>query len=71
MRANVSCFFGYPDIVMLHSMHPLVFLPDRTSSRVVLPAPLTPIRAVSTPGLKAPLIPFRSSRRFYMIYCRT
>ena len=29
--------------------------------RVVLPAPLTPIRQVSTPGLKAPLIPLSSS----------
>ncbi len=29
--------------------------------RVVLPAPLTPIRQVSTPGRNAPLIPLSSS----------
>lgn len=34
-----------------------------TSINVVLPAPLTPIRAVSTLGLKTPLTPFKSSRR--------
>ena len=38
-----------------------VFLPARTSMRVVLPAPLTPMRQVSTPGRKAPLMPSSSS----------
>ncbi|MCD7462128.1 hypothetical protein HAX54_047829 [Datura stramonium] len=37
-------------------IYPPVFLPAKTSINVVLPAPLTPIKAVRTPGLKAPLI---------------
>ena len=41
-----------------------VFLPARTSMRVVLPAPLTPMRQVSTPGRKAPLMPSSSSSMF-------
>ncbi|KAH0468299.1 hypothetical protein IEQ34_003332 [Dendrobium chrysotoxum] len=46
-------------MVMFPSRYPLVFLPASTSIRVVFPAPLTPISAVSTPGLKYPLTPFR------------
>ncbi|KAL0915357.1 hypothetical protein M5K25_015769 [Dendrobium thyrsiflorum] len=45
----------YPEIVIFPSMSPPVFLPAKTSMRVVLPAPLTPTSAVSTPGLKAPV----------------
>nr|GMD85487.1 Coatomer subunit beta-1 [Ipomoea batatas]GMD90779.1 Coatomer subunit beta-1 [Ipomoea batatas] len=59
--AKVSCFFGYPEILMSPSMYPPVFLPANTSIRVVFPAPLTPIKAVRTPGLKAPLTPFNST----------
>uniref|UniRef100_A0A0A8XWR3 Uncharacterized protein n=1 Tax=Arundo donax TaxID=35708 RepID=A0A0A8XWR3_ARUDO len=50
-------------MLMSPSMYPPVFLPANTSIRVVLPAPLTPISAVNTPGLKDPLTPLRSSRR--------
>uniref|UniRef100_A0A2P2JV06 Uncharacterized protein n=1 Tax=Rhizophora mucronata TaxID=61149 RepID=A0A2P2JV06_RHIMU len=59
--AKVSCFLGYPEIIILPSIYPPVFLPANTSIRVVFPAPLTPIKAVRTPGLKAPLTPFRST----------
>ena len=38
-----------------------VFLPASTSMRVVLPAPVTPMRQVSTLGRKAPLMPSSSS----------
>ncbi len=38
-----------------------VFLPASTSMSVVLPAPVTPMRQVSTLGLKAPLMPSSSS----------
>ncbi|KAH0449366.1 hypothetical protein IEQ34_020058 [Dendrobium chrysotoxum] len=48
---------------MLPSMYPTVFLPARTSIKVVFPAPLTPINAVSTPGRNDPLTPFSSSKR--------
>ena len=41
--------------------HSPVFLPASTSMSVVLPAPVTPIRQVSTLGRKAPLMPSSSS----------
>ncbi|BAF24820.1 Os09g0332600 [Oryza sativa Japonica Group] len=56
-------------MVMLPSMYPLVFLPANTSINVVFPAPLTPIRAVSTPGLNEPLMPFNSSNRLSVTPC--
>jgi len=40
-----------------------VFLPASTSMSVVLPAPVTPMRQVSTLGLKAPLMPNSSSNQ--------
>jgi len=39
----------------------LVLRPARTSSRVVLPAPLTPTSAVRMRGRKTPEIPFKIS----------
>ncbi|KAF7806339.1 Coatomer subunit beta-1 [Senna tora] len=59
IRAKVSCFFGYPETRIFPSMYPLFFLPANTSKSVVFPAPLTPIKAVRTPGLNAPLTFFR------------
>jgi hypothetical protein len=38
------------------SMRPAVLRPDSTSIKVVLPAPDTPMSAVSTPGRKLPLM---------------
>ncbi|WVZ91811.1 hypothetical protein U9M48_037937 [Paspalum notatum var. saurae] len=43
---NVSCFLGYPAILIVPSIYPPVFLPANTSSNVVFPAPVIPIRAV-------------------------
>ncbi|PKA63440.1 hypothetical protein AXF42_Ash005335 [Apostasia shenzhenica] len=50
-------------MLIFPSMYPPVFLPASTSIKVVLPAPLTPISAVRTPGLNAPLTPLRSTKR--------
>lgn len=41
-----------------------VFRPARRSRKVVLPAPLAPMSAVSTPGLKHPVMPFSNSSSF-------
>ena len=53
--ANVCCTLGWPDILISPSIYPPVFLPARTSIKVVFPAPLDPIKAVRTPGAKTPL----------------
>lgn len=45
------------------------FRPANTSIRVVFPAPLTPIKAVRTPGLNEPLTPFKSSSRSSVMPC--
>ncbi|KAF4355008.1 hypothetical protein G4B88_008483 [Cannabis sativa] len=54
---------GYPPIRISPSMYPMVFLPARTSSKVVFPAPLTPINAVRTPGLNEPLKYHENNRK--------
>ncbi|CAN0910607.1 hypothetical protein LINGRAHAP2_LOCUS26386 [Linum grandiflorum] len=50
-------------MLMVPSMWPPVFLPAKTSIKVVFPAPLTPTNAVRTPGLKAPLTSCSSCSR--------
>jgi len=60
---------------MFPATYPPVFLPASTSIRVVLPAPVTPIRAVRTPGLKDPLTPFKRTNLFsttpwFLISCK-
>jgi len=53
IRAKVSWLLGNPKIRISPSMYPPVFLPAKTSLRVVFPSPLTLINAVRTPGLNA------------------
>ncbi|KAL0918031.1 hypothetical protein M5K25_013152 [Dendrobium thyrsiflorum] len=48
---------------------PPVFLPAKTSIRVVFPAPLTPIRAVRIPGRKAPVTPLSNWSLSSVIPC--
>ena len=59
-------YLGYPSILVSPSIIPPVFLPERTSMRVVFPAPLTPISAVRIPGLNAPVIS-QSSWSFFLL----
>ena len=53
--AKVLCSFLCPEILISPSIYPPVFLPAKTSRRVVFPAPLEPTSAVRTLGLNTPL----------------
>lgn len=53
-RAQVSCRLGWPFTEMDPFKMPWVLRPASTSINVVLPAPVPPMRAVSTPGRAYP-----------------